>query len=948
MGVSIGPVLKGTPGVFLSLGFPGCSSANSLWFILFFSLFFGGFFLPEKVFSAPDIVQIAPDIERFALNGALSVYTDDSGKLGIVDIASENLKSQFVPLDGKSSFGYSTAAFWFRFTARNSTVKPIFWYLEYPYAAVDHFEFFHPLNSGFKRYIGGDTHAFAQRPVNFRTMVVPIDLLPGDHSFYFKIQSKGAIVAPAVAWGRGAFERHKNFDAAFNWMYFGAMLVTTIYCFFGFASMKVPAFFFLGVFVFGTAFFTMVHTGMASQYLWPASPFWSNFCHPLSGVLGLLGGLPFTRSFLNTPKYLPVCDRILVGLMLLSFVLGAVFVFLPYGIATQAMVLLIGLSVMTMITCSLVLLVKGLRQARFYLLAWTPFVISAILMVLKSFGFLENNPLTDSMVQVSAAFVAILLSFGLMDKIHAIRQEREIVLGQLHTSETQYRILAENVKDVIWILNLKNLKITYITPSVEDMLGYTPQEAEHFLFREMLPPGSADMAWKAIKDGIENYLSGSGKIQHAFTIELECYNKAKELLWTETTTSFTQDGVGNPMEMVGVSRDITKRKQAEKEKKALEFQLHQSGKLEAIGTLAGGIAHDMNNIVAAIMGYAELSLHEADKNSRMHHRLDRMIKACHRARDLVSQILTFSRQDIQEIRSVKVHLIVKEVLKLIRASLPSTITIQQDIPKQHLMITADPTQVHQIIMNLCSNAGYAMMEKGGVLCVSLEKVAHTAQTFLDLLPGDYVRLTVSDTGQGMEKEVMDRIFEPFFTTKPLGSGTGMGLAMVHGIVKKLGGDIFVDSTPGKGTTFHLFFPTAMGSTPEEVLPEAIVPTGNESILFVDDEENMADMAQEMLTSLGYKVVTKTSSPEALSYFKQNPARVDLVITDQTMPELTGMTLAGKLWEIRPELPVILCTGFNDLVSAESAKNSGIREYILKPYGKRDLAIKIRKTLDSGQ
>jgi PAS domain S-box-containing protein len=782
----------------------------SLFFAVLFFLGFGSFF-PGPGLCALDFIQISPDIDRINLTGSLWVYQDDSRELGIRDMVSPTLKLPFSPLTGKSSFGYSADTFWFRFTARNTTETPIFWYLEYAYAAVDHFEFFHPMGADFKRYLGGDTHAFTQRPVNFRTMVVPIELLPGDHTFYFKLQSRGAIVAPVIGWGKDAFERHRNLDAAFNWLYYGAMLVTTIYCFFGFFSMKMPAFFFLGVFVSGTALFTMAHTGMAFQYLWPDSPFWANLCHPLSGILGLLGGLSFTRSFLNTRKHLPLFDRILKGLVLFSIVLGLSFIFLPYQVATQAMVLIIGLSVLIMITCSLLLLFKGIRQARFYLLAWTPFIASAVLMGFKSFGFMENNWVTDSMVQNSAVFVAILLSFGLMDKIHAFRQEREKVLGKLHTSEAQYRMLAENVRDVIWILNLKTLKITYISPSVEDMMGYTPREAESFSFEEMLPPGSTDKAWQAIKGELEKNHYDDKKNRNAVTIELECYNKAKEIFWTETTTSFTRDDSGNPVEMVGVTRDITQRIQAEKEKKTLELQLHQSGKLEAIGTLAGGIAHDMNNIVAAIMGYAELSLHEAQKGSRLHHRLDRMIQACHRARDLVRQILTFSRQDSQKIRCVKIDLIVKEVLTLIRASLPATITIKQNIPKQGLMINADPGQVHQIIMNLCSNAGHAMMQEGGILDVSVEKISlnnDTARKHIDLLPGGYVRLTVRDTGQGMDQEVMKRIFDPFFTTKPVGTGTGMGLAMVHGIVKKLGGEILVDSEPGVGTCFHLFFPKA--------------------------------------------------------------------------------------------------------------------------------------------
>jgi len=394
--------------------------------------------------------------------------------------------------------------------------------------------------------------------------------------------------------------------------------------------------------------------------------------------------------------------------------------------------------------------------------------------------------------------------------------------------------------------------------------------------------------------------------------------------------------------------DITKRKQAEEEKRQLESQLIHVQKMEAIGTLAGGIAHDFNNILSALMGYTELTLDDIPEGTEAQANLLQVLRASERARDLVKQILTFSRQDKQERKPVQVSLIIKEALKFLRASLPTTIDIRQNLASISGKILADPTQIHQVLVNLCTNAAQAMQEKGGVLAVSLDEVdlgPGDPDLGPDLLPGPYLRLTVSDTGQGMTPEVMARIFEPFFTTKEPSEGTGMGLAVVHGIVKSHGGEIKVFSEPGKGTTFQVFFPRieSPAITETATLPE--IPTGHERILLVDDEESLVRLGQQMLKRLGYEVVTKTSSLEALETFQAQPDRFDLVITDQTMPNMPGTKLAEELLRIRPDLPIILCTGFTETIKPEEAQTLGLRELVTKPLKKAELARIIRQVLE---
>ncbi len=398
--------------------------------------------------------------------------------------------------------------------------------------------------------------------------------------------------------------------------------------------------------------------------------------------------------------------------------------------------------------------------------------------------------------------------------------------------------------------------------------------------------------------------------------------------------------------------DVTEKRRLDaemKEKKKLEKQLRQVQKMEAVGTLASGIAHDFNNVLTVIMGTADLCIMHVPEGSKIKERLKRILKACYRAHEMVKQLLIFSRQTEQDRKPVRIEPVIKETLKIIRTSLPSTIEIRQDIQTPSGIILADPTQIHQIVMNLCINAGHAMEEKRGVLHVGLEDVIlddNMLPKNQSLSPGAYVKMTISDTGCGMSHDIAERIFEPFFTTKEQGKGTGMGLSVVHGIVASHGGAIKVYSTPEKGTTFHVFFPISerMAATPEDDDPEPI-PLGNEQILFVDDEVLVTGTAYELLTNLGYNVVAETSSAKALNIFREKPELFDLVITDQTMPEITGTELTEMLIRIRPDIPVILCTGFSRQMIAEKAGAVGVRELLIKPFSRCEIAQAIRKVLD---
>jgi len=424
--------------------------------------------------------------------------------------------------------------------------------------------------------------------------------------------------------------------------------------------------------------------------------------------------------------------------------------------------------------------------------------------------------------------------------------------------------------------------------------------------------------------------------------EIEIGNRFYHVVKQRVMDSNRQD-IG----ITAVIRDTTDIIREKTEKKELEKKLRQSQKLEAIGTLAGGISHDFNNILTAILGYTEIAIEEVGSESGVSNFLDEVYSAGMRARDLVKQILAFARQTEQALKPVRVDLITKEALKLIRSTLPSTIDIVHHF-KSKSLVMADPTQIHQIIMNLCANAAHAMEEEGGTLKVSIKDAVLGAQitdNYPELEPGFYLKLEVEDTGIGIDKKNLDAIFEPYFTTKESGEGTGLGLSVVHGIVKSYFGEVIVTSQPGKGSLFKIYLPVIKSIGSEKQFEAMEILMGNEHILYVDDELTIAQLGKKMLESLGYQVTTRTSSIEALELFKYRADSFDLVITDMTMPNMTGDRLASEMMKIKPDIPVILCTGYSKRFSDEEAIENGIKAFQMKPLIKKELAKTVRKVLD---
>ncbi|MCP3943062.1 MAG: DUF3365 domain-containing protein [Desulfobacteraceae bacterium] len=484
------------------------------------------------------------------------------------------------------------------------------------------------------------------------------------------------------------------------------------------------------------------------------------------------------------------------------------------------------------------------------------------------------------------------------------------------------------------VITDKKGTIQFANPAFERTTGYSQKEAIG-LNPRVIQSGQHDAKfYHELWDTLSSGRSWRGHF----------INKRKDGSIFEEEASITpiKNDEGEITNYVAVKRDVTRELE-------IESQLRQSQKMESLGLLAGGIAHDFNNILGIIIGYSDIIRVDLSPGAEHVKELGEIIKAANRAKDLVSQILAFSRQSKKQFVPIQPNWIIKEVLKMLRASIPTTIKIAQDIPKCGTIL-GDPTQLHQIVLNLCTNAYHAMRESGGVLDIKLQSLLPGESDMMissfALAPGSYILLEIGDTGVGMTKSLQDKIFDPYFTTKKRGEGTGLGLSVVHGLVKNFGGHISVTSEPGKGSIFRICFPQLKQDILIPPPPEQeILPGGNEKILIVDDEASIARMEAIMLESLGYKVSSYTSSIKALNAFLLEPEGFDLVVTDMTMPDMNGVELMRSMQEQRQDIPVILCTGFSDLVDKEKARSMGVGGYLVKPILKGDLAKAVRKVLD---
>ncbi len=547
------------------------------------------------------------------------------------------------------------------------------------------------------------------------------------------------------------------------------------------------------------------------------------------------------------------------------------------------------------------------------------------------FNSIRNGWYSISVYPIEREYLAIVFDVITEQKIarQALKESEDRYRRMFNSMVTEFSLLEAVYDENGKVVDLRFLEVN---PAFEKLTG---SKAENYIGKTLLElPGPNNDFY--IEFLARVVTSGEPQKFESYVQELDKYLEH---------TAYSP----KPGQVAVLSLDVTGRKRAEAEKIKLESRLQQSYKMEAIGSLAGGIAHDFNNILSAIIGYSELARFKVEGDEPLENELQEIYNAGIRARDLVKQILTFSRQADITREPLDAIPLFKEALKFLRASLPVTIQINQDFPAHPCMVMADASQMHQMLMNLCTNAAHAMKENGGVLEVSakpvqMEKDDTNMPEYKQLKPGRYLRINVSDTGCGIAEELVHRIFDPFFTTKQRGEGTGMGLSVVHGIVNDMGGGISAYSFPGKGSSFHVFLPLLehKGMPSEAMTP--VLQTGSGTILLVDDEEAIIDSGRGILEHLGYTVVSTTRPIEALEMFKANPDRFDLVVTDQTMPGMTGLELAEQLHKVSPDKPVVLCTGYGMDLTPQKLTLSGICSMILKPVSTSELAETVHEAL----
>ena len=513
-----------------------------------------------------------------------------------------------------------------------------------------------------------------------------------------------------------------------------------------------------------------------------------------------------------------------------------------------------------------------------------------------------------------------------------IRRLRQQVEQSLWESEKRYRELVMNMGEGLVLLDADG-RFSFANPMAEKFFGMTSLDLLGQSIRDFLD----DEQQLALEGELESLDQGR---QTALTLTLSQAETGDLVL--RVTFNPRYDSNGEFLGMIGSMMNIT-------EQVSLERQIRHMQTMEAIGALAGGIAHDFNNILFSILGNVDLALSEIDPDHKVHRRLENIVTAGNRAKSLIKQILAFARKTEHKRLNIEVYPIVREVQKLLRATIPANIEINYKCLDREATVIADPTELHQVVMNLCTNACHAMMRTGGELEIVQSSVdaREAASLYREDFPDgqDLVKLEIRDTGTGIPEEILSKIFEPFFTTKAPSEGTGLGLVVAQGIVKSMSGLITVDSTVGEGTCFSILLPRTEAQVDDFEAFINELPHGTERILIVDDEEALTRMLSEMLTSLGYRVTTFNSSQQALAAFTENPESFDLVVTDQAMPKMTGGELAQNILRIRPGLPIILCTGFSQTLTPELARKTGINEYLLKPVTMEDLSNSVRSVLD---
>ncbi|MBN2079023.1 MAG: response regulator [Spirochaetes bacterium] len=849
-------------------------------------------------------------------------FEDTSAAAAIDDIMRGIHEKRFIPSrEENPGYGYTASAVWMKFTVKNTTPGDITCYLEIDNPLMDIARLYVLANGSYLEKSYGDHIPFNNREINYRNPVFSLTVKPGDNRYLLRFATTSNMNLPVKLWNPEAFNSTVIREIPLLWMYYGFLLAIILYNLFIFTAVRDRSYLYYVLFIAGYFIFRLAYNGLAFQHLWPKGIFWANRSVPFFVAFLSLWAVQFTRSFLNTKKLSPRFDRVFLSFIII-FAAGMILSFLaPYRIAIQVILLFAFIVVALMIAAGFISLKKGTRESKFYLLAWSAFLIGSFLNILRDFGVLETTMVTQWSQQAGTAIQALLLSLGLADRINTMRKEiaqANIDLVRTHQvlgkEKERLSVTLRSIADAVVTTDLDN-RVLYVNTAFERLCGVSLADAIGKPVGSVLTLASG--ADPIFGDGAEPSLF----LTHHAVLRL---SNGRELD-IEISRVPLRDRDSVAIGYVIVFRDISGRKKMEEE-------IQKSSKIEILGIIAGGIAHDFNNFLSALLSNISLARLSLPVDSEVQPILCDMEDASYRARSLTQQLIVFSKGGSPVMGEVSVERIIRNTAQFTLSG--SRVKVEYDIPPDLWSARADEGQLGQVFNNLIINAMQAMPD-GGTLRIAAHNVSIDDLTHVPLQPGNYLQVSVRDEGPGIPEDIKQRVFDPFFTTK--GGGSGLGLSSAYMIIKNHGGFIDVENAPGKGTIFTILIPAT--GTSADVMPVAapagaVIP-GSGKILLMDDEEMILKAAGRLINKIGYLVDTALNGETAIALYRESMARsepYDAVILDLTVPGgMGGLDVLKSLREIDAGVRAIVSSGYSNDPVMSDYKSYGFVDYVIKPY-----------------
>lgn len=845
------------------------------------------------------------------------------------------------------SYSYSKSSHWFKFSLKNISSNRLLYILQIANADINHVDFYLVNNNKLLKKINtGEVYDFSTRELQHRHFLFNLQIDPEKkYDVYIRTASDGeSLVVPIKLQNYQTFWYDDRADEILDMIGLGFIIFIVILSLGLALIFKKWMYLKYSIYVTLSLFSIWSIQGYTAFFFFRSQPWLSDHSGTAASILGCIFLFLFIRDFLQIDALkhkkisLTIDSIVFVGLTLVVIsLLPSPFESIGY----------IGNEVLTTLTFLLVpgiaiyLRKENRSAARFVLISYIPLTLTVLSYMLRSLGLIHNTFLLNG-IDISFTFQIFVLVIALLDNFRRSQRDR-IHKIEAQNEELQKLKLASSETDNSIAIFDKDGNIEWCNQGFENLYQIE--------FDELQEDYGKNIVELSINKDIKEHFKECTETAAPVIYETEHIDNSGNKLWIQTTLSPITYENGDIHNYITIDSDFTQYKKAEEEKKQLQEQLVQSQKMETIGKLAGGIAHDFNNILTPIIGYTDMAISELPQKSGIKEDLNIVLTAAFRAKKLVNQILTFSRQFKQDIDVFLIQDAISEVIKLLKSTIPPNIQIEYNNNIPGAIIEADITQIQQVFMNLCSNAIHAIGNKEGQIIIT-QKLIHIDGNNSDIKTklsyGKYIHISVTDNGSGIDKKTIDKVFDPFFTTKEVGKGTGLGLSVVHGIITNYNGDIVFESTPGKGTTINIYLPFAKHTSvlkKQQNDSPAIKDGNNEHILIVDDEQNIVHMLKRLLERHGYKTTCLTSSVEAMKFFFENSESIDLIITDQTMPFINGDEFALNILEKTPKAKIILITGYSEIINSEKADSIGIKKMLFKPIQSELLLSEIRNVLD---